>query len=77
MGLFRSKYNTTLVQNLNTSARESEIFELEAAREDMNREIESLLVSYKKLTGRRKATKGAKKIGKSKKDYSYWHKFYE
>ena len=40
-------------------------------------EIETLLREYKKLTGKGKAVRGAKKIGKSKKDYSYWHKFYE
>ena len=58
-----------------TKTREAQILELESAREDINREIESLLASYKKLTGNFRATKGAKKIGKSKKDYSYWHKY--
>jgi len=61
--------------NRPNTSRDAEILELENAREDINREIEAVLASYKKLTGNRKATKGAKKIGKSKKDYSYWHKF--
>ena len=61
--------------NKPVSSREAEILELENAREDINREIESVLVAYKKLTHNAKATKGAKRIGKTKKDYSYWHKF--
>lgn len=66
--------NDEMITNLDSYARESEILELESAREEINREIESLLISYKKLTGNGKAIRGAKKIGKSKKDYSYWHK---
>ena len=72
----KSKYSTSLVQNLDGVQREAEIFELEQTREVINSEIEYLLNEYKKLTGHRKAVKGAKKIGKSKKDYSYWHKYY-
>ena len=68
-------YNSSWNNNPNGITREAEILELENAREEINREIESVLLSYKKLTHNRKATKGAKKIGKSKKDYSYWHKF--
>lgn len=68
-------YNRSWNNNPNGINREAEILELENAREEINREIESVLVSYKKLTRNRKATKGAKKIGKSMKDYSYWHKF--
>ena len=35
------------------------------------------MVAYKKLTGNKKAVKGAKKIGKSPKDYCYWHKYFD
>ena len=63
-----------MITDLDSYARDNEILELEAAREEINIEIESLLISYKKLTGNGKAIRGAKKIGKSKKDYSYWHK---
>lgn len=74
--MFRSRFNTTLVRDLDSSDRAAEIMSLEDSREEINREIEELLVEYRKLTGRRYATKGAKKIGKTKKDYSYWHKFF-
>ena len=63
------------VMNKPATTREAEILELENVREDINREIESVLVAYKKLTRNAKATKGAKRIGKTKKDYTYWHKF--
>ena len=71
----RNKFNTTLVRDLDHSRRMTEIMQLEDARDEINAEIEEFLVEYRKLTGRRYATKGAKRIGKSKKDYSYWHKF--
>ena len=74
MGLFRRKYSTTLVSEVSEIRRATEILHLEQAREEINSEIEALLRTYKKLSGRRKAVRGAKKIGKSKKDYSYWHK---
>ena len=71
----RNKFNTTLVRDLDSSERMTEIMQLEDARDEINAEIEEFLVEYRKLTGRRYATNGAKRIGKSKKDYSYWHKF--
>lgn len=74
MAKYGNNRNTSAVRDLNTAARELEILELENVRDEINSEIEYLLVSYKKLTGNRKAVKGAKKIGKSQKDYSYWHK---
>ena len=74
MSIFRKKYRTTLASEVNDYRLNSEIMELEIARENINDEIETLLREYKKLTGKRKAVRGAKKIGKSKKDYSYWHK---
>ena len=74
--LRRGKYNTTPVRNLDGIQRDAEILELENTREAINAEIEYLLVEYKKLSGNRKAVRGAKKIGRTKKDYSYWHKFY-
>lgn len=74
MAFFKSKYTTTLASQMSDVRRDSEIMELEIARENINDEIETLLREYKKLTGKRKAVRGAKKIGKSKKDYSYWHK---
>ena len=74
MSIFKNSYNSAMVTDLDSAEREMEILELEAAREDINSEIEALLLSYRKLTGNRKATKGARKIGRSKKDYSYWHK---
>ncbi len=55
-------------------SRDNDIAQLETKREELNKEIERLLVSYKKLTGDKSAVKGAKKIGKAKKDYGYWHK---
>lgn len=72
--MYNNRTDAMMAGGVNNSAREMEILELENAREDINREIEELLVAYKKLTGKRKAVKGAKKIGKSKKDYSYWHR---
>ena len=77
MGFIKGKYNTALVRDLKSSDRETEIIALEETRDEINREIEALLVTYRKLTGKKKATKGAKKIGKSKKDYSYWQKYYD
>lgn len=73
--MYNNRSKNAVVTDLDSAQREMQILELEDAREQINREIEALLVSYKKLTGNRKATKGAKKIGKSKKDYSYWHKY--
>ena len=73
--MYNNRSKNAVVTDLDNAQREMQILELEDAREQINREIEPLLVSYKKLTGNRKATKGAKKIGKSKKDYSYWHKY--
>lgn len=75
MALFGKKYNSALVRDVDSASREAEILSLEGTREEINREIEALLVSYRKLTGKKKAVKGAKKIGKSVKDYSYWHEF--
>lgn len=77
MAFMKEKYNTALVRDLKTSDRETEILALEETRDEINREIEALLLAYRKLTGKKKATKGAKKIGKSKKDYSYWHEYYD
>lgn len=73
MAMYRNVHKTTPVRDINTAERDMEILELENAREEINKEIEYLLDSYKKLTKNRKATKGAKKIGKQQKDYSYWH----
>lgn len=73
--MYNNRFNTTSVRDLDDSARATEIIELEDAREDINGEIEEVLREYRKLTGRRAATKGAKRIGKSQKDYSFWHKF--
>ena len=70
MGIFKERRERDA---LNLS-RDNDIALLEKEREELNLEIEKLLVSYKKLTGDKSATKGAKKIGKSKKDYGYWHK---
>lgn len=73
--MYNNRFNTTMVRDLDDSARATEIMELEDARDEINQEIEALLVEYRRLTGRRSATKGAKRIGRSKKDYSFWHKF--
>ena len=73
--MYNNRARNTKVNELDSAQREMQILELEDTREQINREIEALLVSYKKLTGNKKAIKGAKKIGKSKKDYSYWHKY--
>lgn len=69
------KYSSAPVRDIDSASRDAEILSLEGTREQINREIEELLVSYRKLTGNKKATKGAKKIGKSIKDYGYWHDF--
>ena len=77
MGLLsKNKYDTSVLRETNFQERDFEIQKLEIVRENLNREIEDILVSYKKLTGNKKAVKGAKKIGKSKKDYTYWLKKY-
>ena len=73
MVMYKNVHRTTPVRDINSAEREMEIVELENAREEINAEIEALLASYKKLTKNRKATKGAKRIGKQQKDYSYWH----
>ena len=73
MGLFRRKKRVAAVSDLSVKTRTEEILRLETERENINREIEKLLIRYTRLTGDIRATKGAKKIGKSKKDYSYWH----
>ena len=69
--MYNNRFNTTMVRDLDDSARATEIMELEDARDEINQEIEALLVEYRRLTGRRSATKGAKRIGRSKKDYSF------
>lgn len=74
MSIFRKKYRTTLASEVNDSRLNGEIYQLETARDNVNADIEELLRAYKKLTGKRKAVRGAKRVGKSKKDYSYWHK---
>ena len=77
MGLFKkNKYNTSVLRETNFRERDAEIEKYELMREYIDREIEDILVEYKRLTGNRNAVKGKKAIGKSKKDYSYWHKNY-
>ena len=71
-----NKYSASVLRDMNFRERDAEIERYEMMRDHMNREIEDLLVEYKKLTGNKKAVKGKKAIGKSKKDYSYWHKRY-
>ncbi len=75
MAVFGKKYNSALVRDVDSASREAQILALEGTREQINCEIEELLASYRKITGQKKATRGAKKIGKSVKDYSYWHEF--
>ena len=62
------------VSDISSNKRLLEIKRLELEREEINREIENLLRVYKKLTGDKRAVAGAKKIGTTEKDYSFWHK---
>ena len=73
--MYNNRFNTTAAIELADSARATEIIQLEDARDEINAEIEAVLREYRNLSGRKAATRGAKKIGKSKKDYAYWHKF--
>ena len=75
MGFFKNKDVDSGIDGLNAQMRADEIKRLEKKREELNREIEKLLLRYKRLTGDKRAVLGAKKIGKMKKDYAYWHKY--
>ncbi len=74
MGIFFKRKNDDGAYELNLQERTDEIRELEREREEINRNIEKLLVKYRRITGDKRATEGAKRIGKAKKDYSYWQK---
>ena len=75
MGFFRKRTDETSVDSMGQEMRREEIRRLEKRREELNREIEKLLVRYRRLTGDKQATLGARRIGRMKKDYSYWHKY--
>ena len=71
MGLFyRRKLNST--DRLSNAESEDEIERLEEEREGIDTEIERLLSDYARLTRDRTVKKGARRIGTSPKDISYW-----
>ena len=51
--------------------RAAMILRLESERDELNEKIERLMRDLKRRTGDRSSVRGAKKIGKSPKDYSY------
>ena len=70
MGLFRRKNDADL-SSMSEADRAALISRLEAERDEIDAKIEGLLRSYAKRTGDRCATRGAKKQGRSPKDYAY------
>ena len=71
MGFFKRGAGSA---DMTQEMRAARIEELELRREVLNSEIEAMLLEYQKKTGDKRATLGAKKIGKQRKDYTYWHK---
>ena len=72
MGLFsRQSFNST--EHLSDGEREEEISRLEGERERVDAEIERLLSDYSRLTRNRAVKKGARRVGASPKDISYWN----
>ena len=70
----RRKYRLDDSATLDSVARESEIRRLEAERDRINADIEKLMIEYTRITGDKKGVRGARRIGKSPKDMSYYFK---
>ena len=71
MNLFyKQKHSNT--DQLSDAEREDEIARLEAEREGIDTEIERLLSDYARLTRNHTVQKGARRIGASPKDRSFW-----
>lgn len=62
------------VGELSSAEREMEIERLERERMKLIFEIDSLVESYCRAIGDGAAMRGARRLGKSPNDWSYWHK---
>ena len=62
-------------KGLPESEREGEIARLEGEREKIDTEIERLLSDYARLTHNHAVKKGARRVGDTPKDMSYWNFF--
>lgn len=69
MGFFKRR--DTDLSSVSDADRAALISRLEAERDEIDAKIEKLMRSYAKRTGDRSATRGAKKPGRSPKDYAY------
>ena len=72
MGFFKRKNKNTPVTALSEEERVSEIRRLESEREENTKEIEKLLLEYARISGDGAVIRGARRVGKSPKDASYW-----
>ena len=62
------------VSELSAAEREMEIERLERERMKIVFEIDALVKSYCRAIGDGTAMRGARRLGKSPNDWSYWHK---
>lgn len=72
MGAFYRRSKNYAVE-LSDTERDDEIARLEGEREKIDIEIEDLLSSYARLTRNPAVKKGARRVGDSPKDLSYWN----
>ena len=61
------------VASLSEKERRDEILTLELERERICRELEELCREYARAVGSREAVRGARRVGTTPNDYSYWH----
>lgn len=70
MGLFGRRRDGDF-SSMSEAERQGAIARLEAERDEINQKIEKLLRSYERRTGDRSAIRGARKLGRSPKDFAY------
>ena len=68
---YKQKHNST--EKLSDAERADEIARLEEEREGVDTEIERLLADYARLTRNYTVKRGARRIGDSPKDRSFWN----
>ena len=73
MRFFRNKRDAD-ISSMSESERASLIATLEEERDELNEKIEKTMRAISKQTGSRRAVRGAKKPGRSPKDYAYLEK---